>query len=165
MALVTSTNATSTTNTNNPLVAKLQSELDAVKEGLTDQVYKTLCDKLMEINRAERTTSNTERVFYEFTVCVPRLVPEGSEERSFEFTLEPEKRINHMLRCEGEKWMQEIRVHGYKHVSNCYFFNHVRHKDDLHLHSFCDDCEDISHINVEIAYPTLMVIAMNPVMM
>lgn len=161
MALVTNKTTSSSAN-NNPLVAKLQSELDALKEGLTDQVYKTLCDKLLEINKTENIKSSTERVFYEFTVCVPRLVPEGSDERSFELTIEPEKRIKSLVRGDGENWMREIKTHGFKHVSSCFFFQHVRHKDDLHVHDMCDDCEEVSHISVEISYPTLMVIGMSP---
>ena len=154
------TTTTSPSNTNNDsLVVRLQSELDAMKEQLTDQVYKTLCDKLMDINKTE----NTKRVFYEFTVCVPRLVPEGSDERSFELTLEPEKRIRDMVRDNGEKWMREIKEHGYKEVSNCFFSHQVRKKDELHVHDMCEDCEEVSHINIEVSYPTLIVIAMRPV--
>lgn len=160
MALVTNKTTTSSAN-NSALVAMMQSELDALKEGLTDQVYKTLCDKLMEINKTESSKSNTERVFYEFTVCVPRLVPEGSDERSFELTIEPEKRIKSLVRCEGENWMREIKTHGFKHVASHFFFQHVRHKDDLHVHDMCDDCEEVSHISIEISYPTLMVIGMS----
>ena len=138
---------------------RIQSELDAIKENLSDQVYKTLCDKLMDINNTE----NTGRVFYEFTVCVPRLVPEGSDERSFELTLEPEKRIITMVRYEGEMWMREIKEHGYKEVANRFFSQQVRNKDELHVHDMCEECEEVSHINIEVAYPTLIVIAMKPV--
>lgn len=148
----------SSSKNNDSLVVRLQSELDTMKEDLTDQVYKTLCDKLMEINNKE----NSERVFYEFTVCVPRLVPEGSEERSFEFTLEPEKRITGIVRGDGEKWIQEIKEHGYKEVSNYFFSKQVRNKDDIHVHDMCGDCEEVSHISIEVSYPTLIVVAMRP---
>ena len=150
---------TSSSNMNNDsLVVLIQSELDAMKEELTDNVYKTLCDKLMNINKTE----NTKRAFYEFTVCVPRLVPEGSDERSFEFILEPEKRIKDLVRSEGDKWMREIKEHGYKEVSNCFFSQQVRDKDELHVHDMCEECEEVSHINIEVSYPTLIVIAMKP---
>ena len=150
---------TSSSNTNNDsLVIRLQSELDAMKEQLTDQVYKTLCDKLMVINKTE----NSKRVFYEFTVFVPRIIPEGSDERSFELTLEPEKRIRDLVRSEGEKWMREIKEHGYKEISNYFFSKQVRNKDELHVHDMCEECEEVSHINIEVSYPTLIVIEMKP---
>lgn len=156
MALTTTT---SSSNTNSDsLVVRIQSELDSIKEQLTDQVYKTLCDKLMHINKIE----NTKRVFYEFTVCVPRLVPEGSDERSFEFTLEPEKRIKDLVRSEGDMWMREINEHGFKEVANRFFSQQVRNKDELHVHDMCEECEEVSHINIEVSYPTLIVIAMKP---
>jgi hypothetical protein len=156
MALTTTTTSSSTDN--DSVVVQLQSELDAMKEELTDQVYKTLCDKLMNINKTE----NKGRVFYEFTVCVPRVVPEGSDERSFELTLEPEKRIRTMVRWEGEKWMREINEHGFKEVANRFFSQQVRNKDTLHVHDMCEECEEVSHINIEVSYPTLIVIAMKP---
>lgn len=156
MALTTKT---SSSNTNNDsLVVRIQSELDAMKEQLTDQVYKTLCDKLMDINNME----NKGRIFYEFTVCVPRIVPEGSDERSFELTLEPEKRFRDMFRYEGDMWVREIQKNGFKEVANRFFSQQVRNKDELHVHDMCEECEEVSHINIEVSYPTLIVIAMKP---
>ena len=150
---------TSSSNINNDsLVVRIQSELDAMKEQLTDQVYKTLCDKLMDINNME----NKGRIFYEFTVCVPRIVPEGSDERSFELTLEPEKRFRDMFRYEGDMWVREIQKHGFKEVATRFFSQQVRNKDELHVHDMCEECEEVSHINIEVSYPTLIVIAMKP---
>tara|TARA_Y100000389_G_C17158648_1_gene363235 strand:+ start:126 stop:605 length:480 start_codon:yes stop_codon:yes gene_type:complete len=156
MALTTTT---SSSNTNNEsLVVQIQSELDAIKENISDLAYKTLCDKLMDINKTE----NKGRIFYEFTVCVPRIVPDGSDERSFELTMEPEKRIRTMVRYEGEMWMREINEHGFKEVANRFFSQQVRNKDELHVHDMCEECEEVSHINIEVSYPTLIVIAMKP---
>ena len=156
MSLTTTTTSSSTDNSS--IVIRLQSELDAMKEQLTDQVYKTLCDKLMDINKTE----STKRVFYEFTVCVPRLVPDGSDERSFELTLEPETRIKDLVRSEGERWMREIEEQGYKELPNRFFSQQVRNKDELHVHDLCEECEEVSHINIEVSYPTLIVVAMKP---
>ena len=50
------------------LSTEMMTTIDSLKEKMTDETYKQLCDKLLELNRKEKTIE--EHGFYEMTIVV-----------------------------------------------------------------------------------------------
>lgn len=138
----------------NMITTQVQSELDALKTEMSDQVYKTLCDKLMSLNQEER--SPREFAIYDTTLLVPKLESEGDDERTFNMLFTPEKRLLKMKIVNAEIYMNKIKMNGFCKIHTSIFDDYVKQGDEMHIHSFCEDCEDVAHLHIDIQYPEVI---------
>lgn len=142
--------------TNNMITTKIQSELDTLKTEMSDQTYKTLCDKLMLFNKEEK--SSREFAIYDTTLLLPNLEKESDDERSFNMIFTKEKRLLKMKIVNAEIYMNKIKMNGFCKINTSVFEEYIKQNDELHIHSFCDDCEDVSHLDIDIIYPEVIAI-------
>ena len=141
--------------TNDMITTKIQSELDTLKTEMSDQTYKTLCDKLMLLNKEEKPSR--EFAIYDMTLLLPNL-KEGDDERSFNMIFTREKRLLKMKIVNAEIYMNKIKMNGFCKINTSLFEEYIKQNDELHIHSFCDDCEDVSHMDIDIQYPEVIAI-------
>jgi hypothetical protein len=127
---------------------KIQAEIDSMKESMTDEVYKRLCDKLLEIHQNEQQ----EYSFYEVRLLSPYLNT-TDEDHIQTMRLRTENRIIRMKQSNAKEFMNRIRDHGSCDIPTTMFGGCVKEEDAVDVHRYCDDCEEIGHIDVVIMYP------------
>lgn len=132
--------------------SKIQSELDSLKESMTDDVYKKLCDKLLDIHQQEKQQLR----FYEISILVP-VMNDTDDDRTFTMRMRMEKRLIHIKQEKANEMMNNIEENGYYDLSGSMLNEYVKTNDTVHVHGFCDECEEVDHMDIKIVYPSYIV--------
>ena len=139
---------------NDMITTKIQSDLDSIKERLQDDVYKKLCDSLMALNKQESTQKAYS--IYDTLLLVP-MVQVEDEDRVLNFRFRAEKRFLKMKNTDANAWMTQISLAGYCKIPSVLFEEYVKQNEEIHLHSYCDECESVSHMDFDVQYPEVMI--------
>ena len=144
------------------ITTQVQSELDVLKTDMSDRVYKTLCDKLMSLNQEEKIPM--EFAIYDTTLLLPKLEREGDDERTFNMIFTQEKRLLKMKIINAEIYMNKIKMNGFCKIHSSIFDEYIKQRDEMHFHSFCDDCEEVSHLHIDMLYPEVIALKITKIL-
>ena len=136
----------------NNISSKIQSELDSLKESMTDEVYKKLCDKLLDIHQEEKQ----QQRFFEITILVPTM-NNTDDDRTFIKNMCMEKRLIKLKLEKANEIIDSVETNGHYELSSCLLNDYVKTNDTVHVHGFCDECEEMDHIDVKIMYPAYVI--------
>lgn len=143
------------------LSTEMMITIDSLKEQMTDDTYKQLCDKLMELNRKEKTIE--EHGFYEMTIVVNTFVKDECDcEDYFDDVYiqetKVEKRIvkiNHEL---AEAHIAYIRENGFMNTPYELFKNQIGSEHIINAQGHCLTCDEIGHYKLKVLKPFICVI-------
>lgn len=146
--------------------SEMMTTIDSMKEKLTDETYKQLCDKLMELNRKEKTLE--ENGFYEMTIVISTFVKDDCDcDDDFEDIYVQDTKvakryikINHKI---AKEYINYINSHGYINIPYDIFKDQVEHETTLNAQGHCLTCDEIGRYKLKITKPFVCAIYMKKV--
>lgn len=148
------------------LSTEMMTTIDSLKEQMTDDTYKQLCDKLMELNRKEKTIE--EHGFYEMTIVINSFVKDECDcdvdfDDVYLQDTKIEKRyikINHKI---AKEHMNYINLHGYINIPYDVFKDQVDRETSINAQGHCLTCDEIGHYKLKLLKPFVCVVNMKKV--
>lgn len=148
------------------LSTEMMTTIDSLKEQMTDDTYKQLCDKLMELNRKEKTIE--EHGFYEMTIVINSFVKDECDcdvdfEDVYVQDTKIEKRYIKISHKMAKEHIDYINQHSYINIPYDVFKDQVNHETSVNAQGHCITCDEIGHYKLKILKPFVCVVNMKKV--
>ncbi len=143
------------------LSTEMMTTIDSLKEKMTDETYKQLCDKLLELNHKEKTIE--EHGFYEMTIVLNTHIKDECDCDDYfdDVYLQETKiekrfiKINHKL---AQGHITYIKQHGYINIPYEMFKDQLENENIINAQGHCLTCDEIGHYKLKILKPYICVI-------
>jgi hypothetical protein len=150
----------------NNVSSEMMNTLDNLKETLTDDTYKQLCDKLMDLYKIEKSVE--EYGFYELTIINTAFNREDYDCGEYESDLyienvRVEKRNIKMHHDLAKSHISYIAQHGYIDVPYDVFKDQIQNENQMIVRGHCLTCDEIGQYAFKILKPNICVIKIKKV--